>query len=433
MYDRKILSEILNGLNSREILFLLGTRQVGKTTLTKLIAKNSGFKNIFFFDLEDKEYRELFDDISVKRLENIFLLEGIDTKEKNLIIFDEIQLLKDPSNMLKLLHDYFENIKVIATGSSSLQIKSKFSDSLAGRKRVYIVNPLDFDEFLLFKGEDQLLRLRDLFFKEDDKLSLKYLINAKSKRFLEAFNEYLIFGGYPEVVLLSSKRDKIKKIDSIASSYIQKDIRDLINIENIEGYNNLIKYLSINIGSLINISNISNSISLSIPTVKRYINILKETFIIDELKPFFKNKNKEISKNGKIYFKDLGVRNLQIKNFNDLSIRTDSGELYENYVFNRLNDNSDLLSSLFLYRTQSKTEIDFIKVKESFATLYEVKSATYKKIPKALVEFEKRYKEDFSGIKKIVVNRDFFDIRGDILYIPIFLLWIAAQKSAAKD
>ncbi len=421
MYNRKILGQILKALNSKEVIFLLGSRQVGKTTLTKLIAKHSGFKNIFFFDLEDKEYRELFNDISIKTLEYILKLEGIDLNKKSLLIFDEIQLLKDPSNMLKLLHDHFKNLKIIATGSSSLQIKSKFSDSLAGRKKVFIIDPLDFDEFLLFKSEDKLLKLRELFFHEKDKQSLKPLIEAKSKAFLELFNEYTVFGGYPEVVLKDAKKDKVEKLDSIVSSYIKKDIKDLVHIENIEGFNNLIRYLAINIGSLINISTISNTVSLSIPTVKKYIAILKETFIIDELKPFFRNKNKEISKNGKIYFKDLGVRNLEIKNFNSLNFRTDSGEMYENYVFNRLND-YDLLSSLFLYRTQSKTEIDFIKIKENFATLYEVKSSTYKKIPKAMIEFEKKYKDEFNGIKKVIVNRDYLEISGDILFIPAFLL-----------
>ena len=421
MFDRKVASDILKTIDSREIIFLLGTRQVGKTTLSKMVAKQSKFKHIFFFDLEDKEYRELFDSISVRSLKHIFKLEGINIKERNLIVFDEIQLLRDPSNMLKLLHDHFENLKIIATGSSSLQIKAKFTDSLAGRKRVFVINPLDFDEFLLFKGEDRLLRLRKMFNSEKDKLSLKPLIRANRQRFLELLNEYIIFGGYPEIALIDSKKEKIEKLDSIASSYIQKDIRDLINIENIEGYNNLIRYLSINTGSLINISTISSTISLSTPTVKKYINILKETFIIDELKPFFTNKNKEISKNGKIYFKDTGIRNLQLKNFNNLFIRTDTGELYENYLFNRL-DNQELDTSLFLYRTQSKTEIDFITIKEEIASLYEVKSSSFSKIPKAILEFEKKYKNKFKKIQKFVINRDILEIKDDILFLPLFLL-----------
>ena len=421
MIVRKILSKILNEIDSAEIVFLLGTRQVGKTTLSKLIAQESNFDNVYFFDFEDKEYRELFNTVSIKKLEQIFKLEAIDIEQKNLIIFDEIQLLDDPSNMLKLIYDHFKTLKIIATGSSSLQIKAKFSDSLAGRKRVYKIEPLDFDEFLLFKKEEKLLRLRKMFKEERDKLSMIPIVKSQTTRFLELFEEYLIYGGYPEVVLLESRDEKIVKLDSIASSYIQKDIKDLANIENIDGYNKLIQYLSINIGNMINLSSISTAIALSLPTVKKYINLLQDTFIVDELKPFFRNKNKEISKNGKIFFKDIGVRNLQIKNFNTLSYRTDVGELYENYVFNQL-DSQDILSSLYMYRTQSKTEIDFIRVKESVASLYEVKSGSNHKIPKAIVEFEKRYSDEFLKIDKFVLNRDILDLKQGILFVPAFLL-----------
>ena len=421
MIVRKFLSKIVNELKSREVVFLLGTRQVGKTTLSKLIAKASNFEYIYFFDFEDKEYRELFNEVSVKKLEQIFKLEQIDIHQKNLIIFDEIQLLTDPSNMLKLIHDHFENLKIIATGSSSLQIKEKFSDSLAGRKRVYKIEPLDFDEFLLFKKEEKLLRLRKMFQEEDNKLSLTSIIQSQSQRFLELFEEYLIYGGYPEVVLTNGRDEKIEKLNSIASSYIQKDIKDLANIENIDGYNKLIQYLSINIGNMINFSTISIAIGLSMPTVKKYINLLQETFIIDKLPPFFKNKNKEISKNGKIFFADIGVRNLQIKNFNSLSYRTDVGELYENYVFNALKS-SDILSQLYMYRTQSKTEIDFIEIKELVASLYEVKSGSNRKIPKAIVEFEKRYENEFLKINKFVINRDILALKQGVLFIPAFLL-----------
>ena len=421
MIVRKFLSKIISELGSRELVFLLGTRQVGKTTLSKLIAQESNFKNIYFFDFEDKEYRELFNTVSINKLEQIFKLEAIDIEQKNLIIFDEIQLLDDPSNMLKLIYDHFRTVKIIATGSSSLEIKAKFSDSLAGRKRVYKIEPLDFDEFLLFKKEEKLLRLRKMFKEEKEKLSMISIVKSQTPRFLELLEEYLIYGGYPEVVLLGSREEKIVKLDSIASSYIQKDIKDLANIENIDGYNKLIKYLSINIGNMINLSSISTAIGLSLPTVKKYINLLQETFIIDELKPFFRNKNKEISKNGKIFFKDIGVRNLQIKNFNTLSYRTDVGELYENYVFNQL-DSQDILSSLYMYRTQSKTEIDFVRIKESIASLYEVKSGSNHKIPKAIIEFEKRYSDEFLKIDKFVINRDILDFKQGVFFVPAFLL-----------
>jgi len=252
-----------------------------------------------------------------------------------LLIFDEIQLLGDPANLFKLLHDHFPNFRIIATGSSSLSIKHKFSDSLSGRKRVFHVEPLNFDEFLVFKGEDQLVKIRT-FFNEEERESVLPLIKNYHTHFLNLFNEYLIYGGYPEVVLIDGKNAKIEKLDSIATSYIQKNIREFGRIENIDGYNNLLKYISINLGAQFNLTSAQSTVGLSAQTVKKYISLLQETFIIKELPPYFINKNKEISKTKKIFFKDNGIRNLQIKNFNGVDTRTDTGALYENYIFNIL-------------------------------------------------------------------------------------------------
>ncbi len=165
LLTRTVTEEIVSCLNSHEIIFLLGTRQTGKTTLTHLVAKASAFKSeeIFFFDFEYKENRNIFDVGSVTDLRRILSLEGIEPDLPTLLIFDEIQLLSDPANLLKLLHDHFPALRILATGSSSLRIKHKFSDSLAGRKRIFLIHPLSFDEFLFFKGEDRLLRLRKMF------------------------------------------------------------------------------------------------------------------------------------------------------------------------------------------------------------------------------------------------------------------------------
>jgi len=426
MYARSLTQEILNKIQTREIIFLLGTRQTGKTTLTKLIAKASGFDidHIFYFDFEDKEYRSLFNlkESGVKTINNVLQIEGVKTDENNLLIFDEIQLLDDPSNLLKLFYDHFPKLKVIATGSSSLKIKHKFSDSLAGRKSIYYVEPLNFEEFLLFKGEDKLLKIRELFFYEKNKGSLKKIIESQQQKFINSFEEYLIYGGYPEVTLLNAKKDKVEKLHSIADSYIKKDIRDIARIENIGAYNNLLKYLSVNTGNLLNVSSTANTIGISSATVMKYINLLKETFIIDELPPFFLNKNKEVSKNKKVYFKDNGIRNLQLKNFNTLDLRADAGILYENYVFNAMTKEHDILINNYFYRTQSKTEIDFLSEKEGEILLVEVKSGRFNKKPKALFEFEKKYKHEFLKIRKAVVNQSYYDFTGNLDFIPAYLL-----------
>lgn len=423
MYSRIIADKILGSLSSHEIIFLLGTRQVGKTTLTKMTmdAHKIDAKQKIYYDLEDSSKRSLFENASVEQIKRVLKLDSVDADKDSLVCFDEIQKLKDPSNLLKLMHDHLPNIRVIATGSSSLEIKHKFSDSLAGRKRVFHIEPLSFDEFLLFTGQIRLANFRQMFAETDDKLSLKPMADALSKEFLYAFHEYLLFGGYPEVVLLSSREEKIAKLKSIIDSYINKDIRDVANIENIEGYNNLLKYISINTCSTINLASVSKDIKVALNTLNRYIQILKDTFIIGELPPFFTNKNNEISKNKKLFFKDLGNRNLQISSFVALTDRVDGGALYENYIYNRLVNDLAITESLHFYRTQSKTEIDFVKASEDGLSIYEVKSGSYMQIPKAFGEFSSKYAD--RGIKSMtVINRDNLDYLGSTWFMPAYLV-----------
>lgn len=423
MYDRTLLPLILKNFSQHEVVFLLGTRQTGKTTLSKLIAEHSSFnqKNIFFFDFEDKTYRQLFNNATLKGLEYSLKIEGLSLETKQLIIFDEVQLLDDPSNLLKLLHDHFPNFKIIATGSSSLQIKEKFSDSLSGRKRVYKVEPLSFDEFLIFKEELKILELRRIFKQEKNKILLKQIINALSVDILNLFEEYLIYGGYPEVVLLQSKIDKIEKLDSIANSYIQKDIREYANIENIDAYNNLLKYLSVNSGAQFNLSSAREVIGISSLTLNKYLNLLKETFIVEELAPFYTNKNNEISKSKKYFYKDTGIYNLQLKNFNSMDLRADTGSLYENYIFNVLDNTRSVLTSNYFYRTQSKSEIDFISVEENKYHLIEVKSGKSQKVSRPMMEFSKKYSNRLDIVEMLLINKDYFEKREGVTFVPAFL------------
>jgi len=425
LLPREITAEVVSCLDRHEIIFLLGTRQTGKTSLTKLVAEASRFKpeEIFFFDFEDKETRTLFDIGSVSALSHLMRLEGIDPARPQLLIFDEIQLLSDPSNLLKLLHDHFPALTIVATGSSSLQIKHKFSDSLAGRKRVFLVHPLSFDEFLLFKGEERLCQARKVFrsANETERQELAGLIGGLQEAFLRLLEEYLVYGGYPEVVLLAGKKNKVEKLDSIAGSYIQKDIREVGNIDNLEAYNNLLKYLAVNLGAQFNLTSAQATVGVSRPTLKKYFELLRETFVIAELPPFFTNKNKEISKSKKIFFYDTGLRNLLLKNFNVVELRTDVGALYENFVFNALERSQDLTTSTYFYRTQAQTEIDFVVVDEAGFALYEVKSGHYSRPVRALQEFARKYRQPGLKIQQTVINRSYLGQKAETSFLPLYL------------
>ncbi len=195
MYPRTLTDKILSRFDSHEIVFLLGTRQTGKTTLTRLLAEGSSYSEdaIRTFDFEDKQFRQMFDSATLGSLKQILRLEGINREQPYLLIFDEIQLLSDPSNLFKLLHDHFPDLKIGATGSSSLQIKTKFSDSLAGRKHIYLVEPLNFDEFLVFHEEERLATLRQMNREGSTMEELRPIVEAGHGQFLSLLEEYLIF------------------------------------------------------------------------------------------------------------------------------------------------------------------------------------------------------------------------------------------------
>jgi predicted AAA+ superfamily ATPase len=150
--------------------------------------------------------------------------------------------------------------------------------------------------------------------------------------------------------------------------------------------------------------------------------LLQETFIVEELRPFFTNKNKEISKTRKIFFKDTGINNLLLKNFNPLTLRQDAGALYETHVFNTLGRDRSVTNSLYFYRTQSKSEIDFVRVKDAYYSLYEVKAGKNQKIPRAMQEFEKKYQGSLNIKKRFVINQSAFMYKERVQFLPAYLL-----------
>ena len=370
LIPRKINLEIKKWLPKKEIIILNGARQVGKTSILKLIEKDLlktkiNKKNIFYLNLEELR---ILSELN-KDPENIrkYIL---DEKETNFFLIDEIQYLDNPSNFLKHIYDkYAPKIKLIITGSSSLELKAHFQDSLVGRKISFQINPLDFEEFLNFRKFSHL-----------DYLAKKELPAEIQNAFLEKLNEYLLFGGMPAVALEGNFEIKKKMLNEYVNTYINKDIRAIGKIENISKFNDLVKLLASQIGNLLNISEVSNTLDLDRRKVLNYLDLLKLTFVLNKIKPFKKNIRSQISKMPKIYFFDLGVRNAILDNFLDLFSRQDAGALFENFIFCEF---KNIFSKIYFFRTKSGAEIDFVIEKEGKINLFEVK---YKKLKKKIDE-----------------------------------------------
>ena len=348
MHKRFLYKKIEAHLSKKHISLIIGPRQVGKTTLmlqlhNELLRQS---KKSFFINLEDKEIKNGFN-LHPEQLFNY--IPPIHKNDKYYIFIDEIQYLDDPSNFLKYNYDnYKENIKLIVSGSSSFYIDIKFTDSLAGRKRIFMLPTLSFPEFVEFKDRDALVahintgNLPGIYKKELDKL----------------MHEYLIYGSYPELVLESKLEGKKEILKELGTSYIKKDIIDS-NIKSPELYYQILQLFANQTVSLFNINSISKTLKKSNKIIESYVYTMLKSLHIAKITPFYSNFTKEIRKMPKIYFTDLGLRNFFAKNYDPIALRKDKGDLFENFVFRRFYDNYDEIDIQF-WMTQKKHEVDFI-------------------------------------------------------------------------
>lgn len=332
----------------KQVLILLGSRQVGKTTLVKKIFPQADY---FLVDnLPIQRILESYDIESYKTLINQ------DTKE---IIIDEIHLLADPGRAVKIIYDQLEDIRIIITGSSSFHIKNKTGESLAGRKIDYNIYPLTFSEYLQQKGIEKELNFNIL-----EKVVSAQEITGKNALYKfdlqNILHKVLIYGTYPHLVKnANNERYLLNFVDSL----IFKDILELDLIEDKKLAKNLLKLLAFQIGNLINYAELANSLNADQRTIKRYIEIFEQSFIIFRLHPYAKNKRDEISKMAKIYFYDIGVRNALIGDFSELNARADKGALFENFIISELIKQASYLENkakFYYWRTKQGSEIDVV-------------------------------------------------------------------------
>ena len=389
---RKIHQEIKSHLKRKEYTIITGPRQSGKTSLIQALyneLKKNG-QTVSYITFEDRDILSAINN----HPENVFsfsprpekLLKGPKPTSQPVFLFvDEVQYADDPSNFLKYLYDtYRENLKIVATGSSAFYIDKKFTDSLAGRKRLFELQTLDFEEWLMFKDltdlSEELKLIRDR----------KNYISPGHIELMDKFNEYLIFGGYPEVVLENSLEEKIALLKDIKNSFLKRDI-DEAGISNPDKFYNLLILLAGQSGNLVNRNELANTIGVDNKTIDKYLYVLQNCFYIELVKPFYSNLRKELTKMPKVYFKDHGLRNVALNRFFDFKLREDRGVLLENYIYKRLSDVYDS-DAIRFWRTTDKKEIDFV-ISTSFrkGLAHEVKMNCKTVKPVSLKKFSNTY------------------------------------------
>jgi len=361
---RKILPHISNFINYKEAIVIYGARQVGKTTIMKMLinelktTNNIPEETVFYFDLEDLEMLELCNQgvnnviryIEARTSHNFnsppnSSPASSNSKGKIYLLIDEIQYLSNASSFIKLMVDnHSDRFKLIVSGSSVLDIKSKIKQSLVGRIVTFEVLGLDFEEFLWFKKKKFNL----------DKIAHTDIKTQKELK--QLFEEFIIFGAYPRVALISNLNNKRYYLKELIQTYIKKDIRDIGKIRNIMKFNKFLRILADQSGNLLNIDELASSIGIARETVYDYLILLEGTYIARRLSPFFKNLRSELTKMPKIYFEDSGI--LNYLKYNEI-VEKVSGELFENCVYTELRKTVGL-ETLRYWRTQSKQEIDFV-------------------------------------------------------------------------
>lgn len=386
MIQRKYFDIIKKHLSQKEFTIITGARQIGKTTLLRQLKEDldkSG-KPTLYINLERKSVLADLD----KDPEHIFNYIPQVGAETFYVFIDEIQYLTDPTNFIKLLYDeYAPKIKIIATGSSAFYMDRNFKDSLAGRKKIFELKTLDFKEFLHFKSAEDVLR--DINLMQNGSLRSSLLANQA----WILMEEYLTYGGYPAVVLEDDNDIKIERLRELKDSFVKRDILEA-GVEKEDVFYKLMILLSSQIGNLVNVNELANTLKVANTTVDNYLYIMQKCFHIGLVKPFYVNVRKELIKMPKVYFNDMGLRNVLLNNFQRLSLKIDKGSIIENLMYRKLIDHYPTDQVKF-WRTADGNEVDFVvenTLESGFAfeikyAETEVKIAKYKKFMTAYPNF----------------------------------------------
>lgn len=367
MIQRTIEKDFSDSFFKKKILVLYGPRQTGKTTLVRKVLEGKKESHLWLSG-DEADIRQALTDSNRTTLAGLF-------GKHRIIVIDEAQRIKNIGLTLKIAADFFPEVQVVATGSSSFELANEINEPLTGRKKQFTLFPVSFGEMV---HHDSLL---------------------EEKRRIE---RRLAYGSYPEVI--SSPGEETELLQDIAESYLYKDILSFDKLRKPEVLDKLLKALALQVGSEVKYAELAKLLGIDNETVERYIDLLEKAFIVFKLPSFNRNMRNEIKKGRKIYFYDTGMRNYIINNFNPPDMRSDTGGLWENWLilerikmlqYRRIRTNS------YFWRTLSQQEIDYIEERAGTLTAWEFKWAK-----KAKGRFPPSFSAAYPGTQLNVVDRD---------------------------
>lgn len=367
---RDLSETLLKKLQPNKVVIVFGARRVGKTVLVKEVLNRMN-EPVLMMNGDDIQVHDI---LARRSAENYKQILG----SHKLLYIDEAQKIPEIGLKLKLMIDEIDGLKIIISGSSSIDIHKDAGEPLTGRK-------YSFNLFALSENElDQV----ETEVSKNDKVS-----------------ERLVFGNYPELLHLPNKEDKIDYLNEMVSSYLLKDILVYENIKNSQKIFNLLRLIAFQIGSEVSLQELGSQLGISKNTVEKYLDLLSKVFILHKVEGFSRNLRKEITKNAKWYFLDNGIRNAVIANFNPVEGRNDVGALWENYMISerlKCQEYNRISSNNYFWRTYEQQELDWVEEREGALFGYEFKwKASKVKIPS-------QWKSAYPNASFEVINRDSF-------------------------
>lgn len=369
MIERLLKNNLMKRINDRKALLVFGPRQSGKTTLINEIVTRLNQK-VTIWNGDDFAIRSMLKEVSIAVLKN----EIADSKY---LFIDEAQRIDDIGLALKLIVDQFQDVKVIATGSSAFELANRLSEPMTGRKWEFLLFPLSFKEMVQYHG----------------------LINEKT-----LLKQRLIYGYYPEVV--TNPGDQTPLLKQLVNSYLYKDILISERILKPEKLERLVQALAFQVGHEVSYHELGILTGLDNQTVERYIDILEKAYIVFRLSSLSRNLRNELKKSRKIYFFDNGIRNAVINAFNPPDLRNDIGALWENFIISERYKHinlEDYNCNRYFWRTTAQQEIDYIEEKNGKIFAFE-----FKWNPNDKTKLPKSFLNSYPEAELKVINRDNF-------------------------
>ncbi len=366
MFNRSITTIIKSKIGRGKAIMVIGPRQVGKTTL---ILKLLEGEDVLYFNGDDSTVRRLLQESNTEKLRQLI-------GKSKIIFVDEAQRIEGIGLTLKIITDHFKDVQLWISGSSSFSLSHALNEPLTGRKWEYELLPISWEEYENNIG----------YLKAEQELGLR-----------------LRYGFYPDV--LNNPGEEVEILNNLVNNYLYRDILSYAEIRKPKVLESLVQALAYQVGSEVNLNELSQIVGVDKNTVKRYIEILEKGYVIYQLGAYSKNLRNEIKKGKKIYFYDNGLRNMIIGNFNDLSQRDDVGALWENFLIaERIKHNKyrRSLASPFFWRSTQQQEVDYVEEEAGKVSAYE-----FKWNPKTKVRFPKTFTEEYDSSGEIITRENF--------------------------